>query len=718
MAVNSNTAFNFANSFMRGFSFVDDINSRKRKEKMLADRLEEEAKDRAAAREDRRVRRERETTIFNQNQEDRERIQNERELGREGDRVALRGNATQEELAPFINFSQAARDKYAALVGEDQLLRDLETVRSTSARPTQTGGLSAQVASGNPGEVEPGQTAESLLAPSRGRDAFQSVDLDDLQDPDAPRGLGGQILENLEGAGNRVTGTLRGLSVGAANAVNQALGDSPVESGADFGSALGGNISVPGEYTTEEEFTQINDPAEFEAARRRNDDIIADIKRRGDTGEENLSRLDLLRNGDREMRAEARQEEFRTEQRYVDYSDPDQNSQFRSLAAEDPHAASIQYFSDRATLQSANPQLAAAMDQQLQPVLQAAEVQLQDTIAGSPQATPDRARAVRDLRNLQATQGQIYSDYSPSQAAGIRDTGLPIGNAELAGNVADLAVDPNRPRPSVPMPGAQVRAAATTTSRMSGNRRATEAQLRAAIRLVDAGLATRADLLTLNMTGSWPDSSGAAQIKSGKPGDVIYTIDQNGNYNYVTTLPGGSGRGAGGRDGVGTNPLTQENLDQFRRGVRTMFPGDEDGTLEFQQAMEGQLLDDADWIQENFDLTDPIAANRIGRTYAAALKMQHAEDNFLPSWLGDFQPTARDILRSPALAAQLSVEHDIPFQLPPDQRYDGVDINNLRQELQIEGKYHPALQNAAENMSDEEFLFTVARYDFLTSQED
>lgn len=723
MPLNTNIANEFTNSFMRGFSFVDDIRARKERQQKLDARLEEERLDRQRRRDREDVIHARQDLLFDQSQEDRERVENERALGREGDKVALSGSATREDLLPFIHVSQSARDKLASLVGEEQMLRDLETIQSSAAParqiPTQTGGLSAR-ASQIPGEV--GATpinGESLLAPSRGRSGFQSVDLDDLQDPTAPDDLAGQALENLEGAGNRVTSSLRGLSVGAANLVQNFTGGPPAEGGANFAEAIGGNISVPEAYTTQEEFAQINDPAEFEARRKQNDEIVAQIKELGVQGD-GQTRLDLLKAGDRKMRAEAQKQEFRVEQRYADFADPEVDSQFRELAAEDPHAAAIQYFNDRATLQSANPAAARAMDQQLQPTLQAAEATLQQTIAAAPAASPERARALRDLRSLQVTQSQIYSDYSPSEAAGINAQGLPIGNAELSGQVADIVTDPNRPRNATPIPGSQVRAAATTTNRMGNTRRATEAQMRAAIRLVDAGLASKEDLMTLTMTGSWPNDSGAAQIKSGKPGDVIYTIDNNGNYRYVTTLPGGktSRPGSGKGGGTNTNQLSQDNLDQFRRGAMTMFPGDDDGTEEFLTALEGNLLDDSDWIQENFDLTDPIAANRIGRSYAAAVALSKAEDNIFPSWLGDHQPTAREIMRSPELAASLAAEHDIPMTALPEQRFDGINVNNLRQELQIEGKYPAALAQMANdpNVTDEELILTVARYDALRGE--
>jgi len=729
----------FLNSFMRGFSFVDDINQRKAAQKKLDARLEEE-------RADRQFRRDRLDQIDTERAEDRQiaaedrtRVQNERELGREGDRLALDPQALTDptkraRLMETANFSANAFNTLAKEMGRDQVREALKAIPSQN---TQTGGLnSAVTGNGDPGGIDtPITEKDSLLGESQGRDSFQSVDLDEISqfDTQAPGGgflsqLAGDTAENFEGAGDRITGAFRGLSTGAANLVQSARGEAPVDTGASFGDAVGGNINVSRDFTSEEEFASINDPAEFEQARLRNDEIIKGIHERGVASLNefpgDISRLDSLKAGNRADRAEAQRQEFIVEEKYSSFSDPTKENTSRSLAAEDPQAGVIDYANDRATLQSANPGLRAQMDMQMQPAFQAAEGLAIQTIQESVAGTPEHAKASRDLRSLRVTQAQVYDDYSISEQTGIDDRGFPIGNSTLSNQVNLAIADPDRPRPMAPANPQQIQMAVTLTGRMEGNRRATDAQLNAAILLKDYGLASAEDIMTLNMTGKWPSTAPAVTYKAYKPGDVVMAQGADGSLQYVTTIPGkpgGRSNSRTGKPGDASNQLNQASISQFQAGFETRFPAGTRGNDEAIAAANGTMLDGADWIQEQFDLTDPIAANRIGRQYAGAVQLAAAEDsgwvpNILERWLGDL-PTAQEIMTSPSLAAQMSVDHGIPMRFVPQPRMEGVDVNNMRQELLIPNKYPNALSNAAETMDDEQFVFSVLRYDHLREQQ-
>jgi hypothetical protein len=721
---------------MRGFSFVDDINHRKRQEAKLDERLRLEAEDRAHLRtrqaqadddiaEDRRIA-----------AEDRTRIANERTLGQEGDRLAVDPTASRDDLLRTASFSANAFNRLKKEMGHDELLAALKTLGPQAG--TQTGGLNASATAGNevPGDIAPpGTTGSVLLGPSRGLDTLESVDLDDLStfDPDAPRGfgeIGGIIGDNTEGAGERITRAGRGLSTAAANMVNKAsnsiFGTSmpPVAAGESFGSAISGNISVPEAFTTEEEFASITDPAKFEAARKQNQQIIAGLKERGARNSNertaDMSRLDLLREGSRADRAEAQRQEFIVTQRYQGFNDPTIEHKARSLAAEDPTAAVIQYSDDRATLKSVSPGLAEQMDREMRPAFLAAEQEAMALVSSNVRGTAAHSRGLRDLNNVRATQKAVYKEYQPARAAGIDDRGLPIGNSELSNNLLQEIENPDRPRNAAPFAGTQVQAANTLVSRIAGNRRASEVQIKAAIVMKDAGLASGQDVLTLAMTGIFPPTAPAAQLKSYKPGDVVYTVGVDGSFKYAFTVPGGKDgtRGDGGTklDDIGANQIQAAGIEQFRQGIRTMFPAGEEGSEQFEAALVNQLLIDADKVQETVDLTDPIAMLKLGQTYAGSLALASAEDS---PWIPNFMesaPTMQEILATPSMAASLAVEHNIPLATKFTVRTEGVNINNLRQELLIPGKYPVALEQAAREQDDDTFLQTVARYDLIRAQ--
>ncbi len=716
----------FISSFMQGFSFVDSINERNRRNRLLEEDLERR-RTLEDARESRAVAAEgRAQEIHDLNLAEHERVANERALGREADTAAFDETIPLDEVSHLLPYSSALQDRFMRERGETELIDALAWAQDQGRQAgvqTQTGGADPGVASTDPGAsiVEAGQ---SLLSPSRGRDSLQSVDIDELNQFDTE--FEGGILEGADQFSRRITGGARGLSTAAANLVNEAIGEPPVESGASFAAEVGGNLMVPEDFTTEAEFAQITDPSEFEMARRRNEEIINQIRERGP--DPDASRLDRLQSGTREMQAEARRAEFQVRDRYQGVTDPAEDSRFRQMMVDDPVAASTQYFNDRETLISAEPGTAAAMDIAMQPVIARADAEYQETLQSTVAGTQEHTNAQRNIRNLRATQAQIYQDFDPAAQAGINEQGLPVGNAELTRDFNNLLTSPDRPRPFEPMASGQARASNAVVSRISPDtRRLTPTHLRHLTRLVDAGWMSHEDAMTYAMTGQPP--AAGVEYKAYRPGDVIMAQGSDGSIRYVTTVPGGpTGRGSGTRnrgDGSGqTNQLTQAHIEHFGQGFRTVYPEGSRGNDEAYNDMLSMFIDDADWLQENFDLSDPVAGQRIGRLYANAVVISQAEDswvpNFIESWAGE-APSAREVLRSPEMAARLAGEHDVPMPLVPQQRFEGVNVNNLRQELLQPGKYPEALRTAAltpqeGGMTDEQLVMTVARYDYLRSQ--
>lgn len=719
---------------MQGFSFVDDINHRRRQENKLDERLRNEE----AARKHQRSRMDK---FDADREEDRvradsefDRTTRERELIRAADAEALKPEGERDEdiLRAGAFGSALTQQLFQKENRLDELQAAMIASRGTDiARPA---GLNeaANTQAAQPFELdETGRPVESLVAPSRGQDSIQDVDIDDIYDPDEPKGFTGfpgRVKETFEGAGNRASGAFLGLAQAAGN-LGLAAGDAitgnntpnlRAATGIDFAAEVGNEIAFGQEYTSKEEFEALTDPAEIEARGRKNTEMREQLKARGI--ELGMDRLDALRHGSREQRAAAAEAEFHVQNFYDNIADPNEASPWRSLALDDPQAAAIKYFNDRKTLQAANPGMADQVDMFVQPVIRTAHTELTESLGDAVVGTPEYIRGVRDLRALQASQADILRDTSPSAQSGINDQGLPIGNAKLSQQVLNYVDDPNRPRPVAPLPGRQVATAATMTNRMTGTRRATDAQLKAGILMVDAKLASSQDLMVLNMTGAWPPTAPAAKLEAFKPGEHVYSQNSDGSYKLAFVVPGGKTTSRGGRSGGSgsssndLNQVTPAILDQFRAGIETMFPAGTDGNDEFIRTMEGLVIDDADLLQEVFDLRDPIAGRILGRSYAAAFSISEAENSWLPNFMEE-APTMREILSSPDLASRLAVEHGLPMPRVFVPRMDGVKVNNMREEILTPNKYNPILQQTAEELEDAEFVRTIARYDDLVNGE-
>lgn len=724
-------ASRFASSFIQGFSFVDQINQRNRAQAKLDERLKAEQEDRA-------FRRKRLEQIDTERTEDRqraadlfERAENQEKLAGDAETELLKGpNADRNILLAGARFSTRTFDFLLKEMSREELVQAIQDSEG-ELPPTQTSGLNDAVTAGEPGApAAPGTAAGSLLSPSRGRSSLQSVSVDTLSEFDegapggffsSPGAAGTRTVEQIEGALDAVGGASVGLAQGAANVARRA---SNAVFGTDFGPLAGDrasdistSISISAEeFSDPSELAVLgDDPAAFEEARLRSIQAVTDLRETGAAaaaaaGVEKVSRLDELREGSRAERQAARDAEFIVTQRYESYFDGTQENAFRSLVAEDPVAGVVVYANDRATLQSASPNLATDIDAAMTLPFKAAEQEAILTIQSNAQGSPERAKASRDLQSYRITQKQMYEDYSPFKAAGIDDRGLPIGNGKLVGQLQQAIEDPNRPKNAEPFPQEQMRAALTVTDRIKNTRRATDKQVKAALIVMEGGLASGQDVLSLAMTGSWPSTAPAANFHQFKPGIPVFVENGDGNLKHVFTPPG-----AEKPKPILPNFFSQDNLEQFRAGIATRFPPGREGNDDLTSALEGILLINLDGIQEALDMTDPLAPNRLGQVYAAAVAIADAEDiPGIPWWLGDTEPSFAKLLSSPKFLAELALEHGIPLALNVEAvRNEDVRINNLRQALQVPGAFEPPLRRAAEQLSDDLLIKSLARLDAL-----
>ena len=159
MSDNSATAGAFVNSFMQGFSFIDDINSRKRQEQKLDQRLAEEAEDRKIQREiQRQGLAERGQDRANSLLDRQERKRNEQRQ-RDANAILADPNADPEELMQFADLPGVSailrqqgidvRDQadLQALQGGGGLSQQItgDAPPPAAEQPAVTGGLSQQV---------------------------------------------------------------------------------------------------------------------------------------------------------------------------------------------------------------------------------------------------------------------------------------------------------------------------------------------------------------------------------------------------------------------------------------------------------------------------------------------------------------------------------------------------------------------------------------------
>lgn len=762
MAYNSGQYNSFLNGFMQGYSFIDDMYARKRQEKRIdEDRAERSRyrqlaerraqlgfeqrtqshnlalKDRLRRIEEENKVRERRDVLWQQQDEDREYTLDERQFQQEERlRTLSRREAAEEgmqrmaegasidELRPYAQYAPAIM---TMVTQEDA--RNRELGRQTDALEGIYGlnqqGVAAGAA-GAPGAPQPGAEAQapgepppsSLLAPSRGMEGLQSVDISDqLDDPEMATsqvGFGGEAVRRVQATG-------RAATVGVANAVQNVRNELPVQSGASMAD-IGGNIYLPESFATPSEMEGMNDQQRMEALVQ-NEEIREQIKARA--SDPNLDPRDRLTEGSRELVAERREDLAATRRRWHDFqvvargddvpNHLRDNEPLFQMAQEDPVAFAMQYFEDRATIREEGDLDVKALDYMAKPFLGAAETELSRTVLEAEAGSPEQKAASRQLRALQLTKEQMYKEYRAPKEAGIREN-MPVGNEQLTSRLNTEMNNPDRPSPPLAGPtGQEVRPALTTANRLANNApasRLSRKQLEHLVQLKDYGFLSAEEVTTAAMTGQLPSTT-KGKMEQLKPGQPVYWNDGKGNFTYMFTPPT-SGKAPGQIDRSKTPQITLQAVEQIKIGAAMSMP---EANEEFFLALEKTLVEDETWLEElPYDLTDPIHQRKIGMMYADAHKLAK-EEAFLPEFAAGVEryfgerPTAREILQSPEMAARIGMEHSIPMDIPP-QAMDGVKVNTMRDTILRNVNQYPALVVlAAESYDDEKLVEYMARYD-------
>lgn len=724
----------FSDSFMRGYSFIDDIKDRNRRRAMEQQRLQEERDHRAFLREQAAARTSMAERELQARESDRIRGITNEQRERAARSLVARG-ATAEELADFAD-TNAGFAELSRLRGENEAVAAARAVQgfrapAPGATAPAAGGLTEGAVGAlpqQPGQAptEPMPEPQSLLAPSRGVDAYQFVSPSDTRpfDETAPTGFLGAAGETVQEVG-----------AGAANFVQRAgdlaasaLGldrDSPAAqflTGQRSGARATGRVAVPEAYVTPEEMALLEDPAEIEAARANNAEIMARMHERAQDPEAN--RVTRLNQAGQANIAEAELAQRAATERYAQFLDPTTESGLRTLAAQDPGAAATQYFQDRATLNAADPQMRAAMDRAMQAPLNQYEDQIKQEIVNTQIGTAEHRRQIMRLRNLQMTRSQIYDDYKPSEAIGVDRRGFPVGNRDMMRAAFEEANNPERPRPSTPASPSEFNATATSVTRMSGGKRLTDTQVRQLIKARDYGIISEEDFQHVLQTGQLPSGSQAMQLKSFSPDEEIWGFDPNtGGMKLIRPArakPGGiKTKGAG----IEPNQVTNETLDNFERGVRAAYPAADDA---FVQSMQSQLLDNADFLSKRFDFRNQQSTFQLGQTFAqyeglAAAENQRRDNELWPgNWFSREDLRAQDLLADPKLRMEIALNNNIVLRDMPEIRPNNVppnfDAAGARAFL-ASGDLGPAAAAAAETLSDYELYVVLRREGMILGSE-
>jgi len=731
----------FLNNFMRGFSFVDTIKRQKKADQRLETRLSEERDERAFQK--RRMQRadRRADTLFGQQQEDRVRILEDEERRKEGDTIALNPDATDDELREFAPYSSAAREALKRRNEEARIkgaISDAQTIgvagqpgAASPDRPSLSDAVAPEGAGAAPTDnpvVDPAQAEAAAaasptgaagfqFAPSAGRGGQEVVSEEEFnkfnreyQDKgffgkagDVIAGQASQTvraLEDVTGAVFNAPGRIRGAITG------EDINPAPQNVGQEFT----GELNLPAAFTTEAEFEEMRaagaSPADIKAASDRNFAITADYVKQG--RRPRAMDLDAYSRQGAALAAsdDARRAAIAAENAAVatatEFLDPATtgNSQLTQMAMEDPKAATVKYLETRATLQDANPGLAAQMDAAMLPVLDQAEQDLTDEVRQMDPNTPKGRQALNSLAHLQDSRDTIAkSGPSISQQAGINSSGLKVGDHPRVQSVADAMFDEARPV-ETQVTAAQVNSATTVANRITPTKRLNERQIDSLAVLAQAGYIDKPTALSVMMTGQWPpgkNPNGIAKIQ--EAGGNVYALTEAGG---VMVLQRAKGTGA-----VPNREIGNDQLKWVGEGIKSTFPNIEDQNL---HQLQNILYENPAWVRSRFNVTSQEDMRKLGAMIAeskimAGKKYAELKDGFL--WFdGNTKeaPTVNQILMDPVLRDKLANEFEMQYiPLPEMKDLDGIDEEQVRQAAR-EGRMGPTAAENADQYTNEQLL--------------
>ena len=756
MAGNTFSANAFANNFMTGFSFVDEIKRQKKADQRLEERLAQEKEERSFQRSrqvksDKRI-----DTLFGQQQEDRVDALEEERLREEGDQFALQNpDATPEELAQFAPYSPEAaaalkrqneQNRISGAIrgagtiprggqqpagavtqaqGNQSLSGGVQTLEGQQGAPTDTATLEQRGEAAAGSQAQPVGAAGFNFAPDKGLGGLQEIDIDEASqfDPEyQKKGFLGKVGDKIAGGTSEVVRGAEDVAGAVLNApgkiANAVFGlDRGTSLSQNAGDEFGGNLQVPADrFTSTAEFEQMAadgaSQQEITAARNENVKVLEEYKRRGRRPQEMAmdahSRQGALLEGSDQARQAAELAGQQAEKRAEAFLDPAIDSTMEQVAVEDPRAATVMYLEDRATLQTTNPGLAWKMDQRMLPILNQAEADLKaETLSLDPESPQGRQQRGA-LANLQHSRDQIAKNApSVSRQSGINASGLKVGDNPRVQDVADTMFDPNRPVPTQNT-GAQVHTAGVVAGRITPNKRLNENQIESLSILAQAGYIDKPTALSVMMTGAWPPGKNPNGItKIQEAGDNVYAITESGN---VLMLQKGKTKVP---KPTPSREIGEDQINWVSEGIKSQFPNIEDNDV---NGLMNIMYKKPGWVRSRFNVTSQEDMRKLGAMLAesklfAGKKFAELDEGWFTNTKES--PTVNEIMMDPDLREKLANEFDLTYIPLPDLKdIDGLDEEAMRQGVR-EGRYGPIAAENADSYADWQIREVVARSKYM-----
>lgn len=239
---------------------------------------------------------------------------------------------------------------------------------------------------------------------------------------------------------------------------------------------------------------------------------------------------------------------------WQDFVNPDARggSALREMAGTDPSLITNKLHSDWNTIKNTDPNLIGTLSRELSPVVQetvmntgAAISQLPLDANGNIDASTQEAKNLyRDFNNAIELQQQMSDTWTGAFEAKIRDSSMPIGNAELS---ADLAASlAETPRPGTQASAGQRTANMTLAQRAvqqvaGGNSRTLSTrQVESLAWMAKRGYITPGGFQQFLETGTFSDPKDA-EFFDHDPDKILYYTDPNTGETEIKWMPPGAG---------------------------------------------------------------------------------------------------------------------------------------------------------------------------------
>ena len=638
-------------SFIQAFSAVDAVGSRRRREKLLAERLEDERLFRTKQLEFAQSREDRAEELHDESRE-------ERELRLEADAIGLDPDSTDEQLREAALRSPGAEEEL------DRRRNFRAFVGLTDATLTQRQGAQAQMGA----QADPTKVTAQLRPEAQ----LQVAEL-----PAANTTREVRRDEIVAQTGFRID---------------------PLNAGPGFSKF----VEVPGDFKTREELDAMSDQKAAKAILDRQKAELIEVDPR-----DPAARVASVKDAsERKITNDAWKATLKV-------SDPSGDA-MRQQLQENPSAGVAQYWRDRPNLDPTTKQavdriVAPAVRLSLQEnllVLQDPELDLQGRDAKNARRKVSLALGVAEA---------ITIDSRPSRDAGIRSSGIPLQNEDLAAEF--FAAAKAAPKAETTLPPNKLRQAITQVTRNFANptKRASEEQLRNLFLLAQDGQITPQEMFFgATHGGALPAPAGERpKIVEFDPKKDRYLQYGDGSFQLI--------HAGSDPDAAANRNLLKGEGGRILRDLATQFDTKDHpnrGQSFLGPFLAGLRLHEDEASAAGFDFSNPLDVAQLFVAYGQEVLVKDELNN---QWFeaGDFLPKYEDVIAPDVWASIFSgagrqflkgkAEEGIlnefsEFQIDP---VGGAGVNVAGARQSVAQSNDPELQAQFDNMTNaqvEQFL--------------